>query len=355
MVHVSLKNATVKFDEQVAVNDVSLSVKEGELVTLLGPSGCGKSTTLRMLAGFITPNSGDVIINDENVTQLPANKRDTALVFQNYALFPHMTVFKNVAYGLKMLKVASDEIEKRVTETLNMVDLAPYKDRFPSQLSGGQQQRVALARALIVEPKLLLLDEPLSNLDSKLREKMRFEIRQLQQMLGLSTIFVTHDQEEALVLSDKIVVMKDGKIIQTGTPEEVFEKPRTHFVADFIGVRNFFEGKYAEKKFVTSDGLVINVSFKDTKNLDKIGIRPNMIVVNPTDISKYANQFKGDIKYITYKGIVVEMTVAISENESVVTEIPSEYFKSIGVKVGDEINVCWSEEAVIPLYKESDV
>lgn len=353
MVHVSIKNATVKFDDQIAVNDISLSVKEGELVTLLGPSGCGKSTTLRMLAGFITPNNGDVIINDENVTQLPANKRDTALVFQNYALFPHMTVFKNVAYGLKMLKVESNEIEKRVIETLKMVDLEEYKDRFPSQLSGGQQQRVALARALIVEPKLLLLDEPLSNLDSKLREKMRFEIRQLQQVLGLTTIFVTHDQEEALVLSDKIVVMKAGKIIQAGTPEDVFEKPNTHFVADFIGVRNFFDGNYEDNKFFTANGSVIHVTFEDTKSIEKIGIRPNTIAVNPPDVSRFNNQFKGKIKYIVYKGVNVEMTVGISEYESVVTEIPSESFKSMDAKVGDEVNVCWTSDSVIPLFEES--
>lgn len=226
--------------EVKAVDNVSLEVRPGEFVTLLGPSGCGKTTTLRMIAGFEKPSSGRIFINDVDVVDIPPWKRDTGMVFQSYGLFPHMSVAENVAYGLKMRKVPKDEIERRVSEILRIVGLAGFEERAPSSLSGGQQQRVALARALVVEPSVLLFDEPLSNLDVLLREQMRVEIKRIQREVGITAIYVTHDRAEALTLSDRIVVMKDGRIEQVGTPQEVYERPASKFVAEFMGKINFF-------------------------------------------------------------------------------------------------------------------
>ncbi|HSB68662.1 MAG TPA: ABC transporter ATP-binding protein [Candidatus Methylomirabilis sp.] len=226
----------------VAVDGVSLEVKDGSLVTLLGPSGCGKTTVLRMIAGFETPTEGEVFIGEERITTLPANKRRTSMVFQTYGLFPHMTVFDNVGYGLRVRRVPASEIRTRVLSMLELVGLAGTEGRLPSQLSGGQQQRVALARALITEPRVLLFDEPLSNLDAKLRVQVRLEIRRLQQRLQITSIYVTHDQDEAMTLSDQIVIMHQGRIEQVGTPQEIYARPRTRFVADFIGRGNFLAG-----------------------------------------------------------------------------------------------------------------
>lgn len=224
----------------LAVDDVSFSIEPGELVTLLGPSGCGKTTILRMLSGFETPTSGEIRIGDLDVTQIPPNKRDTAMVFQSYGLFPHMNVFDNVAYGLKLRKMSSSAIEEKVMQYLGMVGLAEMAKRPPSRLSGGQQQRVALVRSLIVEPSVLLLDEPLSNLDALLREQMRVEIRRLQKSLSITAVYVTHDRVEAMSLSDRIIVMNGGKITQIGTPSEIYRDPANTFVAGFVGKVAFF-------------------------------------------------------------------------------------------------------------------
>ncbi|OUN01657.1 MAG: hypothetical protein BAA04_00210 [Firmicutes bacterium ZCTH02-B6] len=229
-----------------AVNNVSLSIAPGQLVTLLGPSGCGKTTILRIIAGFETPTSGKVLLGGRDITHTPPNKRDTALVFQNYALFPHLTVWENVTFGLKLRKDISPEEQKaRAERVLSQVGLSDMAQRSPDQLSGGQQQRVALARAIVNEPRVLLFDEPLSNLDAKLREQMRLEIRALQQRHGITSVYVTHDQSEAMAISDRIVILKDGRIEQAGTPEEVYTRPATHFVADFIGRANFVSARVA--------------------------------------------------------------------------------------------------------------
>lgn len=224
----------------IAVNDVSFSIAPGEMVALLGPSGCGKTTLLRMLSGFEHPTTGKIYIDNEDITDLPANKRDTAMVFQSYGLFPHMNVFDNVAYGLKLRKYSKSEIEDKVIKFLNMVGLQSLKQRFPSQLSGGQQQRTALVRALIVEPSVLLLDEPLSNMDAVLREQMRVEIRQLQKKLSITTIYVTHDRIEAMSIADRIIIMNHGEIVQIGTPGEIYRDPVNTFVARFVGKATFF-------------------------------------------------------------------------------------------------------------------
>ena len=235
MVKVTLKDVVKRFGSVVAVDRVSVSVTDGELFTLLGPSGCGKTTTLRIIAGFEYPDEGRVFFDEVDVTFRKPYERGTAMVFQNYALWPHMTVFDNVAYGLKIRKLPKGEVRSRVRKVLELVGLEGFEGRYPHQLSGGQQQRVALARALVVEPKVLLMDEPLSNLDAKLRLRMREEIRRLQKKLGITTIYVTHDQEEAMSLSDRIGVMNEGKILQVGTPKDVYMHPTNLFVATFIG------------------------------------------------------------------------------------------------------------------------
>ena len=241
------KNTKGKSDV-IAVHDANFTVEAGELVTLLGPSGCGKTTTLRMIAGFELPSSGKIHIGAEDVTLLPPNIRDTATVFQSYGLFPHLTVYENVAYGLKLRKMANADVEKKVKIFLDLVNLWDLCDRPPGQLSGGQQQRVALARSLIVEPSVLLLDEPLSNLDALLREQMRVEIRRIQKSLGITAVYVTHDRVEAMTLSDKVIVMCGGEIKQIGSPQEIYEDPFSKFVAGFVGKAAFFPAQLIEKK-----------------------------------------------------------------------------------------------------------
>jgi len=229
--------------EFYAVKDTSLTIEPGSFVTLLGPSGCGKTTTLRMIAGFESPDEGEIYLGDEPINELTPNKRDTAMVFQSYALLPHYNVFDNVAYGLKLRKVPKDEIRERVLKILDLVELSGMESRMTNQLSGGQQQRVALARALVIEPSVLLFDEPLSNLDAKLRVSMRTEIRRIQQEVGITAIYVTHDQSEAMALSDNIIIMNKGVVAQMGTPQEIYYHPVDEFVADFIGEANFLKGK----------------------------------------------------------------------------------------------------------------
>ncbi len=238
---VIIKNAVKKYGDFTAVNGISLNIEQGEFFTLLGPSGCGKTTLLRMIAGFNTVDGGEICFDEQVINTLPAHKRDIGMVFQNYAIFPHLNVADNVAYGLKARKVPKTEITPRVDEALKMVQIDQLKARQPNELSGGQQQRVALARAFVIEPGVLLMDEPLSNLDAKLRVQMRTTIKKLQRRLGITTVYVTHDQEEALAISDRIAVMKEGNIMQIGKPEEIYRKPANPFVANFIGVSNFID------------------------------------------------------------------------------------------------------------------
>ena len=262
---VEFQRLTKNFGQVSALREFSLSIRSGELVTLLGPSGCGKTTTLNLLAGFLLPSSGSILVNGQAIERLPPHRRNTALVFQGYALFPHLTVARNVAFGLEIRRRPREEIRKRVTEVLGIVQLSAMADRYPRELSGGQQQRVAIARALAIAPEVLLLDEPLSNLDAELRESMRWQIRSIQKLTGITAIYVTHDQEEALSVSDRIVVMKDGAIEQVGTPQEIYSAPQTPFVASFIGAANLLpvtvrahEGEVT--RVVTEDGLVFRVA-----------------------------------------------------------------------------------------------
>lgn len=240
-----------------AVNNVSLDIEPGSFVTLLGPSGCGKTTTLRMIAGFESPDEGEIYLGSEAINELTPNKRDTAMVFQSYALFPHYNVFDNVAYGLKLRKLPKAEIEKKVLEMLDLVELSGMENRLTNQLSGGQQQRVALARALVVEPGVLLFDEPLSNLDAKLRVSMRTEIRKIQQKVGITAIYVTHDQSEAMSLSDQIILMNKGVVEQMGTPQEIYYHPKSEFVADFIGEANFLTATVTAQDKIEIQGVAM--------------------------------------------------------------------------------------------------
>ncbi len=264
-----------------AVKDTSLTIQPGSFVTLLGPSGCGKTTTLRMIAGFESPDEGEIYLGDEAINALTPNKRDTAMVFQSYALLPHYNVFDNVAYGLKLRKVPKDEIKRRVMAILDLVELTGMEGRMTNQLSGGQQQRVALARALVIEPSVLLFDEPLSNLDAKLRVSMRTEIRRIQQRVGITAIYVTHDQSEAMALSDQIIVMKNGVVEQMGTPQEIYYHPKNEFVADFIGEANFLRGTMTGRE---NGHAVIRVEGHDLPVADRPDMEPGReytIVLRP--------------------------------------------------------------------------
>jgi putative spermidine/putrescine transport system ATP-binding protein len=254
---ISIRNLSKKFGEFTAVDQLNLEIKSGEFFSMLGPSGSGKTTVLRMIAGFELPTSGEIFLYDENVTSKAPFDRDVNTVFQDYALFPHLNVIENVEYGLRVRKVGKAERRKRALAALDKVHLADFADRKPAQLSGGQRQRVALARAVVVEPKILLLDEPLGALDLKLREKMQIELKELQRDLGITFIFVTHDQDEALTLSDRIAIFNNGKIEQIGTPQELYEKPASEFVARFVGTANVFEGKVANELFGTSSKVMI--------------------------------------------------------------------------------------------------
>ena len=262
----------------IAVNHVSLEINPGELVTLLGPSGCGKTTILRMVAGFEIPTHGDIYIGEDRVNSLTPDKRDTSMVFQSYALFPHLNIYENIAYGLKIKKLSKDEIQNKVKAILELVGLTGMENRAPNQLSGGQQQRVALARALVMEPGVLLFDEPLSNLDAKLRVYMRNEIHKIQRKVGITSIYVTHDQSEAMSLSDKVIIMHDGNIEQIGTPHEIYMKPASEFVADFIGIANIVPAKVVDSK---PGNVTVNIFGKDfnTDNAQELVAGSNCKVV----------------------------------------------------------------------------
>ena len=281
---VKFENITKKFNETTAVDNVSCSFEAGTLTTLLGPSGCGKTTSLRIIAGLERATSGKILVDNEDVTLLPATDRDVSMVFQSYALFPHMNVIENVSYGLKMININKDEYTQKSLETLKLVNLEGYENRMPSELSGGQQQRVAVARAIVLEPKVLLFDEPLSNLDAKLRRQVREDIREIQQKLGVTTIYVTHDQEEALAISDKVIVMNNAVIAQEGSPKDLYNFPKNKFVANFIGDANVVECKIANKSSNSYNLKIAEMhitvkSDKDLKNTISVALRPEKIFI----------------------------------------------------------------------------
>jgi len=305
MAFLTLKDIDVSYDGKTNILEkLNLDIEKGKLVSFLGPSGCGKTTTLRVIAGFLNPVGGQFLLDGKDYTKIPVHKRNFGMVFQSYALFPHLTVYDNIAFGLKMKKVSRSKIKESVNEVLNSVDLSSLAKRYPKELSGGQRQRVALARALVVEPKLLLLDEPLSNLDAKLRVKMRVEIRQLQQQLGITTIFVTHDQEECFSISDKVAVMNKGVIEQYDSPENIYANPATEFVARFVGFENFIDlVSSKDNKFKADGGYSFTVDTnmkKVNQNAVKGTIRPEDIVI--TNESGTDNIITGKVEVRTFLG-----------------------------------------------------
>jgi iron(III) transport system ATP-binding protein len=326
--YLTLDHLTKKFParskqggEVAAVDDVSINIEKGQFVTLLGPSGCGKTTTLRLIAGFEFPTSGRILLDGARLDDVPPNRRDMAMVFQSYAIFPHLNVFENIAYGLKVRKVPTDEIRKRIDKIIALLKLTGLEDRAPNQLSGGQQQRVALARALVVEPKVLLFDEPLSNLDAKLREEMRFEIRDLQKRLGITAIYVTHAQEEALVMSDLIAIINKGRLAQLGTPQEIYERPNSKFIADFIGLADFLPVRLEACDPVSAQVFVGNTMLTVPSKpgllqgqTATLFIRPNEVVF--ADGSMNQNVVTGTIKQATYLGSHVDYRVELADKLS---------------------------------------
>lgn len=343
---VKLKNLVKKFpsdklsEDNIAVNNLDLNVESGELVTLLGPSGCGKTTTLRMIAGFEFPTSGSVFIGDEDISSVSPNKRDIGMVFQSYALFPHLTVYDNIAYGLKIKKLSQEEIKMKVKAVLEIMQLHALADRSPSQLSGGQQQRVALARAVVTEPKVLLFDEPLSNLDAKLREYMREELRNIQKRLGITSLYVTHDQTEAMAISDKVVIMNDGELQQVDTPYNIYISPANHFVADFMGKANFVSSviKDINQSEIEIELLGRNITinnhgnkqFKPDEQVDCV-IRPEFWKIDPN------GEFNGVVEKVIYFGNNVEYTIKINEEELIFTD--TDHVANGVRSVGENINL----------------
>ena len=342
------------FGEVVAVEKMNLDIEEGSLVTLLGPSGCGKTTLLRMVAGLETPTSGDIYIKGNRINDTPVHQRNLGMIFQNYALFPHKTIFDNVAFGLKYRNVPKATIREKVKKALEMVRLPGVENRRPSQLSGGQQQRIALARAIVIEPDVLLMDEPLSALDENLREEMRREVDNLQQVLGVTTIFVTHDQREALSMSDKIVVMKAGRVQQEGAPQEVYNKPANAFVADFLGHSNFLSGQITQKEGVRvgvrlfSGQEIQAETERDFKKGDQVDvvIRAQKLSLNPSEADvreNGLNLFSGIIKDRSYMGGEISYFVALEDKTdlhaiSMVKDKP--HGKGEAVQLGAEPRFC---------------
>ena len=321
-IDVRLDRVTKRFHEVVAVDDLSLEIQRGEFFSMLGPSGCGKTTTLRMIGGFEEPSEGAIYLGETDVTGLPPFKRDVNTVFQNYALFPHLTVFENVAFGLRRRKVATDQIASEVTAMLELVELPGYEARKPSQLSGGQQQRVALARALINHPRVLLLDEPLGALDLKLRKQMQLELKRIQTEVGITFIYVTHDQEEAMTMSDRIAVMRAGRIEQLGNPEELYERPTTPFVAGFLGVSNLLEGEVAGH-----DGALVSIRLRDGTVLRapadgvaasgpvRVGVRPEKLRVEAGEAgpSDGLNALAGVVLDASYIGVSTQYVIQTAD------------------------------------------
>lgn len=325
---VQLSNVTKKFGDFTAVDDLNLVIEAGEFMSLLGPSGCGKTTTLRMLAGFEEPTVGEVLISGEAVDRVPPHKRDVNTVFQAYALFPHMTVAENVAYGLRQKRVGKAETSQRVTEALDMVKMTALAERKPRQMSGGQQQRVALARALVNRPSVLLLDEPLGALDRKLREEMQIELKLLQSQLGITFIFVTHDQEEALSMSDRIAVMLDGQVEQLADPYTIYERPASAFVAGFIGRQNFFPGDSQDgARTVQADGLLLVSDRDDTTaragESALAAVRPEAVNITETEpTTGTGNKIKGLLAAVSHLGDVIQFVVLTAQGKEILAVLP---------------------------------
>src|SRR3954471_18995425 len=341
MARLELINLSKRYGDHAAVAGVTLDVRDGEFLVLLGASGCGKTTTLRMIAGLVEPSGGAALIGGVDVPWLPPWRRNTGMVFQSYALFPHMTVGENVAFGLEMRKLAKLEIEARTREALRLVRLESYAVRLPRQLSGGQQPRVALARALAIRPDVLLLDEPLSNLDAKLREEVRIEIRELQRQLGLTAIMVTHDQEEALTVADRLVVMADGEIRQIGTQRDLYERPADRFVAAFVGRSTFLDGRTSTPgQFETTGGLRLQCRDGAVSGPAALALRPERLSL---DAAGQDNCLPGKVEFVSYLGAVLEVHVRLSPADRVIVQLPNRG-DAAPPALGDMVEIGWPRD-----------
>ncbi|GEM78035.1 spermidine/putrescine ABC transporter ATP-binding protein PotA [Vibrio superstes] len=360
---IRLTGVSKSFDGKEIIGNLNLDVNHGEFLTILGPSGCGKTTVLRMIAGFETVDNGNILLAEQDVTDVPAEQRHVNTVFQSYALFPHMTVFENVAFGLRMQKVAEADIEPRVMEALQMVRLGAMSQRKPSQLSGGQQQRVAIARAVVNKPKVLLLDESLSALDYKLRKQMQMELKQLQRQLGITFIFVTHDQEEALSMSDRIIVMRDGVVEQDGTPREIYEEPKNLFVARFIGEINVFDAiakeRLDEKRIRATIEGVDSVVYFDQPIIENEKLR---VLLRPEDLRLEEireSEQKGIVGHVierTYKGMTLDSVIELESGLKVmISEFFNEDDPDVDHSLGQKVAITWVESWEVVLHDEQEV
>ncbi len=351
-VAINVKNVIKKFGNNVIIPGMSVDIKNGEFFTLLGPSGCGKTTLLRMIAGFNSIEGGEIFFDDKVINDMPAHKRNIGMVFQNYAIFPHMTVRENVEYGLKLRKIPKNEMKEKVDDILDVVKIAEYQERLPERLSGGQQQRVALARAIVIHPSVLLMDEPLSNLDAKLRLEMRSAIRDIQKKVGITTVYVTHDQEEALAISDRIAVINKGTIQQLGKPHDIYARPSNQFVATFIGYSNLFKGKIEIKgndKFaVFRNGykVIMNNICDEAENGQKI-----IIAVRPEEFSVADEGIKVKVKTSTFLGKYNNYEITAGDDEIVPDMPPLEFSQDIGhsakiYNAGDELILKPNQEKI---------
>ncbi len=364
-VDVRLERVTKRFGDVAAVDDLSLDIEEGEFFSMLGPSGCGKTTTLRMIGGFEDPTYGTVFLGGRDVTDLPPYKRDVNTVFQSYALFPHLNVRENVAFGLRRKKVDRSEIGTRVSDVMKLVDLQGFEERKPPQMSGGQQQRVALARALVNHPKVLLLDEPLGALDLKLRKQMQLELKRIQQEVGITFIYVTHDQEEAMTMSNRLAVMRQGKIEQLGEPEEVYENPSTEFVAAFLGASNLLEGEVKDHSngdatVLLSAGTTVVVPTdripQDAETRVKVGVRPEKITISRegTPVPEGLNSITGVLRMSTYIGVSHQYKV-----EGPGGTVLTVYIQNLGAeeapRPGERVVLSWKPEHTFAVVPQDDL
>ncbi len=339
---VELKNISIAFGQEQVLNQLNLSIKDGEFVTLLGPSGCGKTTTLRIIAGFATPDEGDILFDGESIVNVPAHKRQVNTIFQRYALFPHLNVYENIAFGLRVKKIPEKEIKERVSEIIKLVNLEGFEKRNINKLSGGQQQRVAIARAVVNRPKVLLLDEPLAALDLKLRKDMQVELKNIQKSLGITFVFVTHDQEEALTLSDTVVVMNEGNVQQIGTPKDIYNEPQNAFVADFIGesnilagvMRNDFLAEFSGKKFTCLDKGF------DKDELVDIVVRPEDVDIVPPSMG----MLEGEVTSVTFLGVHYEIIVDIGGFKWMIQTTDEQ-------QVGDKVGLSIEPDAIHVMKK----
>jgi len=347
MFDVQINKLTKKFEDNVAVNGIDFKINSGEFFSILGPSGCGKTTTLRMIAGFVMPTAGEIFIGSNDITFQAPEKRNIGFVFQNYAIFPHMNVFENISFGLKMRNIDQNQINEKVKIALEQVNLIGYETRYQRELSGGEQQRVALARVLVTEPQILLLDEPLSALDKKLREEMKIWIKELQKKLKITTVYVTHDQSEALTMSDRIAIMNKGNISQIGTPDDIYEKPQNTFVADFIGTSNFINLKFINTSLGKSKVSFSDVEFEidDIYNDNcKCILRPEHLFINPTNKNELVS-VNAKIKIISYQGSVIKYIVEVNEHT-----LTAEFSNSMNLnrlKEGDNVTVGFNPNSLV--------